>query len=145
MKHPDIYSATILAAFIHEIGFLPLLDSGIRGYSAEDVVDEDCRYVVFPDGTVIWHKQAIDTFIATLQHIGLERIPQVGIVHGDGYNLVSKDKRPPQPGRVWQHEVDGWYIYSNISNRDKIKDLKLISKFFKLGLKIEEGKPDIKR
>ena len=31
-----------------------MLDSGIRGYSAEDVVDEDCRYVVFDDGGWDW-------------------------------------------------------------------------------------------
>ena len=54
MKHPEIYSATTLAEFIRDIGFLPLLNSGIRGFSAEDVVDEDCRYVVFPDGGWDW-------------------------------------------------------------------------------------------
>ena len=41
-------------AYIQEVGFLPLLDSGIRGYSAEDVVDADCRYVVFSDGGWDW-------------------------------------------------------------------------------------------
>ena len=40
--------------YIKQVGFLPLLDSGIRGYSAEDVVDEDCRYVVFSDGGWDW-------------------------------------------------------------------------------------------
>ena len=35
---------------IQKIGFLPLLDSGIEGFSAEDIVDEDCRYVTFPEG-----------------------------------------------------------------------------------------------
>ena len=98
--------------------------------------------VTFPDGTIIWHKAAINTFVETLRKIGLERIPQVGIEHG-GYNLVSKDKRPPLPGRIWQHEVDGWFIYSTISNDTKADDLQLISKFFKLGLKIEEGKPRV--
>ncbi|MBQ5712877.1 MAG: hypothetical protein IIV77_00065, partial [Bacteroidaceae bacterium] len=39
---------------IDDIGFLPLLDSGIPGFSAEDIVDEDCRYVVFPDGGWDW-------------------------------------------------------------------------------------------
>ncbi len=39
---------------IHEIGFLPLLDSGISGFSAEDIVDVDCRYVTFPDGGWDW-------------------------------------------------------------------------------------------
>ena len=39
---------------IDDIGFLPLLDSGIRGFSAEEIVDDDCRYVVFPDGGWDW-------------------------------------------------------------------------------------------
>lgn len=39
---------------IDEIGFLPLLDSGIYGYSAEDMVDYDCRYVMLPDGGWDW-------------------------------------------------------------------------------------------
>lgn len=41
-------------AYIQEIGFLPLLSSGIRGFSAEEVVSADCRYVVFPDGGWDW-------------------------------------------------------------------------------------------
>ncbi|MBQ1723736.1 MAG: hypothetical protein II034_08070, partial [Muribaculaceae bacterium] len=96
--------------------------------------------VTFTDGTVIWHRQAIDTFIETLRKIGLSRIPQVGITHM-GYNLVDKKKRPPVPGHIWQHECDGWFIYSNISNGTKIQHLKEISKFYRLNLKIEEGKP----
>ena len=39
---------------IQQMGFLPLLDSGIRGYSAEELVDDDCRYVVLPDGGWDW-------------------------------------------------------------------------------------------
>lgn len=96
--------------------------------------------VTFPDGTVVWHHQAIVTMIETLRKIDLHRIPQVGLMHG-GYNLVGKEKRPVEPGRTWQHECDGWYIYSNISNKQKIDDLKKISKYFHLNLKIEEVKP----
>ncbi|UPS45432.1 hypothetical protein M1D30_04460 [Prevotella sp. E15-22] len=97
--------------------------------------------VTFPDGTVIWYRQAIDTFIDALRKIGLERIPEVGIIHSD-FNLVSKEKRPTVPGRIWQHECDGWYIYSNISNVTKKEDLKRISDYYHLGLKIEDGKPE---
>ena len=43
-----------MTELIDDIGFLPLLDSGIPGYSAEEIVDEDCRYVVFPDGGWDW-------------------------------------------------------------------------------------------
>lgn len=45
MKFPRIDSAAGLMELIDEIGFLPLLDSGIPGFSAEEIVDDDCRYV----------------------------------------------------------------------------------------------------
>lgn len=53
MTPPKVYNASGLMELIHEIGFLPLLDSGITGFSAEDIVDEDCRYVTFPMGVGI--------------------------------------------------------------------------------------------
>ena len=37
MKIPEIYSATGMMELIQQIGFLPLLDSGIEGFSAEDL------------------------------------------------------------------------------------------------------------
>ena len=50
----QIHSCPELMALIQQIGFLPLLDSGIPGYSAEELVDDECRYVVFPDGGWDW-------------------------------------------------------------------------------------------
>ncbi len=49
-----IHNSIELMQLIEEIGFLPLLDSGIAGYSAEEMVDEDCRYVMNPDGGWDW-------------------------------------------------------------------------------------------
>ena len=49
-----IHSCPELIEVIQQMGFLPLLDSGIRGYSAEEMADEDCRYVVFSDGSWDW-------------------------------------------------------------------------------------------
>ena len=54
MAFREIHSCTELMELISEIGFLPLLDSGIQGYAAEDIVDEDCRYVTSPDGGWEW-------------------------------------------------------------------------------------------
>ena len=98
--------------------------------------------VTFPDGTVIWHRQAIDTFIESLRKIGFDRVARLNLKHGKGYHLVSKEKRPPVAGHIWQHECDGWYIYSNISNSQKIQDLQQISDHYHLGLIVEEGKPE---
>ncbi len=36
------------------MGLLPLLDSGIRGFSADEAVDPDCRYVLLDDGGWEW-------------------------------------------------------------------------------------------
>lgn len=49
-----IYNSVQLAEAISRLGFLPLLDSGIKGFSANALVDEDCRYVTFPDGGWDW-------------------------------------------------------------------------------------------
>ena len=54
MYRKEIHNCRELIAYIQAIGFLPLLDSGIEGYAAEDVVDEDCRYIVYPDGGWEW-------------------------------------------------------------------------------------------
>jgi len=54
MKHAEIYNPILLMELIQQIGFLPLLDSGIVGYSAEEIVTDDCRYVTFPDGGWDW-------------------------------------------------------------------------------------------
>ena len=54
MRNVEIHSCPELMEYIQQVGFLPLLDSGVRGYSAEDVVDEDCRYVVMDDGGWDW-------------------------------------------------------------------------------------------
>ena len=40
MIFPEIYSATGTMELIQKIGFLPLLDSGMEGFSAEDIVAE---------------------------------------------------------------------------------------------------------
>jgi hypothetical protein len=50
----EIYNQTQLVELIQQIGFLPLLYSGIRGFSAEEVVSDDCRYVRFSDGGWDW-------------------------------------------------------------------------------------------
>lgn len=43
-----------LMEYINEVGFLPLLESGIEGFSAEDVVSDRCRYHVLEEGGWEW-------------------------------------------------------------------------------------------
>ena len=54
MRIAEVHTCAELMDVIQQIGFLPLLSSGIRGFSAEEIVDDDCRYVVYPDGGWDW-------------------------------------------------------------------------------------------
>lgn len=54
MHYGDIHSCPELMDYIEEVGILPLLNLGVPGWSADDAVDEDCGYVVLPDGGYEW-------------------------------------------------------------------------------------------
>lgn len=95
--------------------------------------------VTFPDGTTVCESKAIDTFKSVLKRIGFERVNQLGITHS-GFNLVSREQR--RAGFSSQHELDGWYIYSNISNEAKKDDLAKISELLNLNLTIENGRSE---
>ena len=49
-----IHNCSGLIDYINKIGFLPLLRMGIEGWSAEEAVDEECRYVSLPEGGWEW-------------------------------------------------------------------------------------------
>ena len=54
MEKEPIHSCPELIDYINEIGFLPLLPMGITGWSADEVVDEDCQYKSLPEGGWEW-------------------------------------------------------------------------------------------
>ena len=49
-----IHSCPELIECVQQVGFLPLLESGIQGYSAESLMAEECRFTQFEDGTWEW-------------------------------------------------------------------------------------------
>ncbi len=54
MIRNTIHNATELMGYIQQVGFLPLLYSNIPGFSADEAVDPDCRYVILDDGSWDW-------------------------------------------------------------------------------------------
>ena len=54
MIRGTIHNATQLVDLIQQVGFLPLLYSDIPGYSADEAVDPECRYVILDDGSWDW-------------------------------------------------------------------------------------------
>ena len=54
MKEGKIHSCQELIGYISRVGFLPLLPMGVAGWSADEMVDEDCKYTKLPDGGWEW-------------------------------------------------------------------------------------------
>ena len=92
--------------------------------------------VVFPDGDVILHKKEVDTFIHAIRRFGYETVHALGIDKG-GVNLVSREKLPSRPGAVYQHEIEGWFIYTLLSNEAKKTLLSDIAKRLSLAIRVE--------
>lgn len=98
--------------------------------------------VTFRDGSVIVRKDAQSTMIATLRAIGFERVAPFRGRTFAGYPLVGREKRTDGAGR-WQQLVDGWYIYTNMSNDVKMRVLRMISDELDLGLIIKNERGEI--
>ena len=91
----------------------------------------------FPDGTIVLDKTAIGTFKKCLKKIGLYKVAKFKSILFKGYPLVGLEKRT-DGNQKWQDYEDGWYIYSYISNKDKIRVLNRLSDGLHLGLIIKE-------
>ncbi len=96
--------------------------------------------VEFPDGRIIQHPVAADTFAQVIDEHYPELIDEIGIVHA-GVPLVSKtlDKKYAD----YQKPIgDGWYVFTNIRTEKKQEDLQKISDSLGLGLKVSVVDPD---
>lgn len=54
MEYPEIHTCAEMTAFVDEIGFLPLLEMGVAGWSAEGVADDEAQYTRLPGGGWEW-------------------------------------------------------------------------------------------
>lgn len=92
--------------------------------------------VHFADGKVIDAPNAISVMIGALQYMGLDRVSKWHDITFKGFPLVGKEKRIIPPGHgIRQKQVDGWWVYVNMTNIRKIACLKGVAKM--LGIDIE--------
>ena len=99
----------------------------------EDETNEVSLTVTFPDGTVIHEKNNVETYIAAVRKIGIERVYQTGLKI-DNQLLVGTVDNPPALAR---RTFGNYYILSNLRHPTKIKCLKMISDTLNLNLQID--------
>lgn len=102
--------------------------------------------VKFKDGTVIHEKKAVHTWLNALRKIGLDVICNNSRRHEAWHNVDGKDvcivervqTFREDTGESPQSLVDGYYVMTQLSNSQKIKDLNALGRFLpKLGIKVE--------
>lgn len=98
--------------------------------------------VTFPDGTVICEPKAVETFVAALRKIGLERIYKANhgmeycgckLVDTKTYRYKQNEKKTKK-----QEKVGGYYIFINVNNEGKMRQILQLGKFFGIDIKVEK-------
>lgn len=91
--------------------------------------------VIYPDGRVIQHPKATDTYITVIEENCPDLINELGIVHA-GVNIVQKELDSKYDGA--QRKISGeWYVFTNTSTPKKRLDLIQISDALDLGLQVD--------
>ncbi len=90
--------------------------------------------VKFPDGTVIFENKAVDTFIKSLQCIGLQRVSLLTSVksHG-GHPIVSREKNR-LAGNL--REIDGYFIETKSSTQHKARQIRDIARALNVDISV---------
>ena len=90
--------------------------------------------VTFPDGTVILENKAVDTFVKSIQCIGLKRVSELRSVRQYGHPLVSTQKNE-KSGNV--RELDGYFIETRSSTEKKASHIRNIARAFRIELSVD--------
>lgn len=102
--------------------------------------------VSFADGTVFHERKAVGTWIKTLQKIGLELIYNNRNRHKAWHQVEEKDICIVERQEVLrdrnvsppQKLVDGFYVLRQLSNEQKVKDLRILADYLPhLGIQVE--------
>ncbi len=90
--------------------------------------------VTLPDGTVIFEKKAVDTFLKTLQYIGLERVLKLQSIISQGHPLVSTEKHESVK---YFRELDGYFIGVHSSTDAKARLIQRIARELHIKITVE--------
>lgn len=91
--------------------------------------------VIYPNGKVVQHPKATDTYVMVIEENCPDLINELGIIHA-GVNIVQRELDSKYEGA--QREISGgWYVFTNTNTPKKRLDLLQISDALDLGLQVD--------
>ena len=100
-----------------------------------DSQNSETGIVVWLNKEKIFEKTAVDTFVETLKRVGLKKVSTFD-KEFRGYKLVGRKQRL-DGNKQWQKLIDGWYVYTNICNKDKTKTLEQLADALHIDLMVQ--------
>ena len=89
--------------------------------------------VSFPDGTVICESKATDSFVRSIQHIGLERVAKLRTIRVNRHPIVSVIRNESSRGF---RELDGYFVETHISTKDKARYIQRIANALRIDVTV---------
>ena len=94
--------------------------------------------VEFHDGTIICENKATDTFVKSIQHIGLEDVSQLQSIRCREYPLVSTQKNESKDSKKYIfRELDGFFIHTQLGTKEKARYLQTIARELGIVISVE--------
>lgn len=91
--------------------------------------------VEYPDGRIIQHPKATDTYVEVIENNYPDLIHELNIVHAN-VNIVAREYSEQYASA--QREIsNGWLVFTNTNTRKKRDDLIKISNALNIGLKVD--------
>lgn len=90
--------------------------------------------ITFPDGTVVEGSNAANTFINTIEYIGLERVSELRSIRSYGHPLVSSEQNEHARNA---HKIRGYYIETHSSTKRKASYIRRIAEELNIDITIE--------
>ena len=90
--------------------------------------------VTFPEGTVVFNNRAVDTFVKSIEYMGLDRVSELQSVRQYGHPLVSTRKNA-KAGNV--RILDGYFIETRSSTEKKASHIRKIARALRLEISVD--------
>ena len=91
--------------------------------------------VTFPDGTVIFENKAVETFVKSLQCIGLKRVSELKSIRSYGGHPIVSRKKNESAGHV--REIDGYFIETKSSTEQKARHIQDIARALHIEISVD--------
>ena len=90
--------------------------------------------VTFADGTVVFDNKAVETFLKSIEYIGLDRVSKLQSPKKFGHPIVSTQRNE---NAMQVRELDGYFIETHSDTKQKARWIREIARNLRIAIEVE--------